>query len=118
MKRVYDEEMEEGEDQGNDGIITLTTTSITVDTWTAQYCEDNLLHGKYCPFWLIHQLTMASCNWCQMVTFRNEQGRTVYTSRMIRVTILYTGKFLWENIQAYSVEGLQFMKISSAIIAH
>ena len=26
MKRVYDEEMEEGEDQGNDGIITLTTS--------------------------------------------------------------------------------------------
>ena len=50
MKRVYDEEMEEEEDQGNDGIVTLTTTSITMDTWTAQYCEDNLLHGRYCPW--------------------------------------------------------------------
>ena len=46
MKRVYDEEMEEGEDQGNDGILTLPATSITMGTWTAQYCEYNLLHGR------------------------------------------------------------------------
>ena len=48
----------------------------------------------------------------------NEQGRAVYTSSMTRVDILYRETLLWETIFANFVEGLQFMKISSAIIVH
>ena len=58
MKRVYDEEMEEGEDQGNYGIITLTTTSITIDTWTrSTYC----IEGNFCGR-ISRHILLKDCN--------------------------------------------------------